>query len=57
MKMKKMVYRIKCPCSKCPYKLGILHTFINPCVQCMENGYQMFEWFQNRNRMFFQQEK
>lgn len=57
MKMKKMVYHVKRPCSNCPYKLGILHTFINPCVQCMENGYQMFEWFQNRNRMFFQQEK
>lgn len=56
MKIENMVYRIKSPCSKCLYKLGIVHTFKNPCLPCRENGYQMFEWFQNRNRMFFQQE-
>lgn len=55
MKIENMVYRIKSPCSKCLYKLGIVHTFKNPCLQCRENGYQMFEWFKNRNRMFFQQ--
>ena len=22
------------PCSTCPYKLGTVKTFVNPCLQC-----------------------
>ena len=39
-------YRLKSPCSQCPYTLGLVHTLINPCPQCKEAGYQMFEQFQ-----------
>ncbi len=31
------------PCAKCPYKLGMIKTFINPCPQCKENGYSFYE--------------
>lgn len=48
MEMKKIAYRIKPPCSKCPYKLGLVHTFISPCPQCRENGFGMFEFFQQK---------
>lgn len=36
------------PCVKCPYKLGLVHTVVNPCPQCKENGYQTFERFQKQ---------
>ena len=39
-------YRLKSPCSQCPYTLGLVHTVISPCPQCKEAGYQMFEQFQ-----------
>lgn len=42
----KLTYLIKPPCLKCPYKLGFIHTLINPCPQCKENGYKTFEQFQ-----------
>lgn len=35
-------------CAKCPYKLGLVHTVVNPCPQCKENGYQTFERFQKQ---------
>lgn len=44
--MKELFRRINPPCPRCPYKLGLVHTLINPCPQCRENGYQMFERFQ-----------
>ena len=47
MKMKQLLYQMKLPCAKCPYKLGQIHTVANPCPQCRENGYQMYERFQN----------
>ena len=31
------------PCDFCPYNLGLLHTFVNPCPRCMANGYAFFE--------------
>ena len=40
---KSVVYKIKPPCSKGPYTLGLVHTFTNPCPECEENGYQMYE--------------
>lgn len=45
MKIKKLIYHIKPPCPKCPYKLGLVHTVKNPCPECKANGYQMFERF------------
>ena len=45
MEMKKLFYQIKPPCAKCPYKLGQLHTVVNPCPRCRLNGYRTYEWF------------
>lgn len=39
--------QIKAPCAKCPYKLGLVKTLVNPCPQCKANGYRMFERFVN----------
>lgn len=33
------------PCPQCPYKLGLVHTLVNPCPQCKKNDYQTFERF------------
>lgn len=46
MKGMKTVRQPNSPCAKCPYKLGLVHTVVNPCPQCKENGYQTFEKFQ-----------
>lgn len=48
MKLMKLVYQIKPPCSKCPYTLGQVHTVKNPCPECKENGYQTFERFKKQ---------
>lgn len=47
MKMKAILYMMKPPCSRCPYKLGLVHTVVNPCPQCKENGYKTYEQFKN----------
>lgn len=44
----KLLRQIKVPCPKCPYKLGLVHTVVNPCPQCKENSYQTFERFQKQ---------
>ena len=36
------------PCAKCPSKQGLVHTVVNPCPQCKEDGYQTFERFQKQ---------
>ena len=46
MELKKLIHQVNPPCAKCPYKLGLVQTLINPCPQCRENGYQTFERFQ-----------
>ena len=46
MNAKDFIHQLKPPCSKCPYKLGLVQTLINPCPQCKANGYQTFERFQ-----------
>lgn len=46
--MKKIIYQLKPPCSKCPYKLGEVKTTVNPCPRCKENNYQDFEIFQTK---------
>lgn len=45
MKIKKLIYQIKPPCPECPYTLGLVHTFANPCPQCRSYGYRTFERF------------
>lgn len=46
LKIRPQTYRLKPSCPQCPYTLGLVHTLINPCPQCKEAGYQMFEQFQ-----------
>ena len=36
------------PCPKCPYRLGLVHTPVNPCRECKLDNYRMFEQFQKR---------
>lgn len=35
------------PCPKCPYKLGLVRTFEDPCPECEVNGYSAYKWFVN----------
>lgn len=49
MKIKKLIDRLKPPCPKCPYKLGLVKTVVNPCPRCKDNGYQSFERFQRES--------
>ncbi|MDE5575953.1 MAG: hypothetical protein K2J11_01025 [Oscillospiraceae bacterium] len=35
------------PCPECPYKLGLVETFENPCLQCGLDDYITFEAFKN----------
>ncbi len=48
MKLNDLTHQMKPPCTKCPYKLGLVQTLTNPCPQCRENSYQMFERFQKQ---------
>ncbi len=48
MKLNDLIHQIRSPCAKCPYKLGLVQTLTNPCPQCREDGYQMFERFQKQ---------
>ena len=45
MELRRFIQQFNPPCDKCPYKLGLVQTLINPCPQCKENGYQTFERF------------
>ena len=45
MSMKDLLYQVKPPWDKCPYKLGQVHTVVNPCPQCKANGYKTYERF------------
>ena len=38
----------KSPCKKCPYKLGIIKTTVNPCPQCQLNNYGTFDEFKKQ---------
>lgn len=33
------------PCTKCPYKLGIVKMLVNPCQQCKLNNYSSYKQF------------
>lgn len=49
----KLIYRIKPPCPKCPYKLEQVMFFIDPCPQFKDGGYRIYEIFKdlfNRER-------
>lgn len=35
------------PCPECPYKLGLVEAFANPCPQCRLDNYKMFKTFKN----------
>ena len=43
MIIKKLIYKMIPPCKKCPYKLGLVQTFVNPCPDCRDNGYSTYE--------------
>lgn len=45
MKLKEIILQRKAPCAKCPYKLGLVETLVNPCPECKLNGYSSYEWF------------
>lgn len=47
--MKKIIYKLKPPCFKCPYKLGEVKTIANPCPRCKQDNYQDFEIFQTKS--------
>ena len=48
LRLNDLFHQIKPPCDKCPYKLGLVYTVVNPCPQCKANGYQTFEIFQQQ---------
>lgn len=48
MKMKSLIRKIKPPCSKCPYKLGLVQTVVNPCPQCKLNNYEAYSRFKQQ---------
>lgn len=48
MKIVKLTKKIKSPCPKCPYKLGLVETLVNPCPRCKLNGYQSYERFRKQ---------
>ena len=50
MKMTGRIQPMNQSCAKCPYKLGLVQALINPCPQCKENGYQMFDYFQQEHQ-------
>ena len=45
MELRRFIQQFNPPCDKCPYKLGLVQTVVNPCPQCKANGYQTFEQF------------
>lgn len=48
MKIKILFNQIKPPCGKCPYKLGLVYTVVNPCPQCKLNDYKSYELFRKQ---------
>lgn len=46
MKLKNILYRLKLPCAKCPYRLGLAQAIASPCPWCKLSGYEAFEMFQ-----------
>lgn len=48
MKRKNLIQKIRPPCPDCPYRRGLIHTLVNPCPACRENGYRAFAQFQKQ---------
>ena len=48
MDIKSQLHKLIPPCSRCSYKLGLLHTPVNPCPACKLDHYRMFELFQRQ---------
>lgn len=48
LSIKDLADKIKPPCAKCPYKLGLVQTLTNPCPRCKLNGYQAYKHFTNK---------
>ena len=46
--MKSIINKLKAPCNKCPYKLGMIQTLVNPCPQCKLNDYRNYELFKKQ---------
>ena len=49
--MKEIIHQIRrivVPCNKCPYKLGLVKTTVNPCPQCQLNNYGAFDEFKKQ---------
>lgn len=46
--MKKIILKKNIPCNKCPYKLGLVHSVVNPCPQCKLENYQAYDFFQKQ---------
>lgn len=44
----KLAYLIKEPCYKCPYKLELIQTLKNPCIECKANAFRVYEYFQKQ---------
>jgi len=48
VKIGKWLDQINPPCKKCPYKLGMIQTPVNPCPQCKVNDYKSYELFKKQ---------
>ena len=47
MESNNILNKIIPPCPKCPYKLGQVETFKNPCPECRLNDYSAYETFKS----------
>lgn len=54
--MKKIIYQLQLPCSKCLYKSGEVKTTVNPCPQCKQNNYQDFEKFRIKSGRYINED-
>jgi len=45
--IKKLIYLIKPPCGRCPYKLGLVKFVVSPCPQCKFNNYSTYKMLVN----------
>lgn len=50
MKIKRFLCKLKPPCPKCPYKLGLVKTLRCPCPRRKLSGYRMFERFSKMSK-------
>ena len=47
MKSNNLLNKIIPPCKECPYKLGQVETFNDPCPECKLNNYGAYETFRS----------